>query len=572
MKKITLLLMAVLAWVGTVSAQEAQSPVTFNWAHSVDGATDAGDGVLGMAKSTDGSYYVGTTFGTDDSNLNVKVDGEIMVGLDGKAIEGSPYAGNSMNANMLLQKVCNTGSVEWNLYTKKGYVYDAQFAPTFDGGVIAVVKTRAWVATAGLDNLLEIVDGTGATTTIKDMWTQDSEYRFLILKINADGKLVWSRLAFGQVDYKNETLAEAVKSTDNAKFNTCAVDEDGNIYLAGNFSTVLYFKKSDGTLATLTAKNNDNWDGKYATTNGDLFLVKLDADGYFVNSLATEGTAKAAFFDKMVYNDGKLYLDGRVQGNGNAMKIGDKEITVSSTTQTQVLVSVNASDLSVNYANVLTSVGTVTIQNKNAQFINGKVFFTGLFKGTWKNGSEDLISASGLNGYVLEMDPATGNVSHAVNAGSGFFGVYANDKVLYAFGYAASKGSIVPIDVDTWKAGDAISLCSYGNVAICSNPIIDGDNLIMMNRGGKAKSSCDASLYGTDKTFTTYAWGIVYYSYKINATSTGINSAKADATNGKMNVYTTDGIFVKSASSVAEAKQGLAKGVYVIGDQKVVVE
>ncbi len=572
MKKITLLLMAVLAWVGTVSAQDAQSLLTFNWAHSVDGATDAGDGVLGMVKSTDGSYYVGTTFGTDDSKLNVKFDGETLVGLDGKAIEGSPYTGNSMNANMLLQKVSNTGSVEWNLYTKKGYVFDAQFAATSDGGVVAVVKTRAWVVAAGLDNLLEVVDGTGATTTIKDMWTQNSEYRFLVLKIDADGKLVWSRLAFGQVDYKNETLVEAVKSTDNAKFNTCAVDEDGNIYLAGNFSTALYFKKADGSLATLTTKNNDNWDGKYATTNGDLFLVKLDANGYFVNSLSTDGTAKAAFFDKMVYNDGKLYLDGRVQGDGNVMKIGNQEINASSTTQTQVLLSVNTSDLTVNYANVLSSTGAVSIQNKNAQFVNGKVYFTGLFRGTWVNGAENLISSTANTGYVLEMDPATGNITHAANAGSGFFGVYANDESLYAFGYAAGKGVVVPIDMNTWKAGTAISLCNYGNIALCANPLIDGDNLIMMNRGGKARSSCDASFNGTDKTFTTYAWGVVYYSYKINDTVTGINAAKPDATNNNLNVYTTDGIFVKSASSVAEAKQGLAKGIYVIGNQKVVVE
>lgn len=571
MKKITLLLMAVLAWVGSVSAQDAQSPVSFNWAHSVDGATDGGDNVLGVVKATDGDYFVASTFGTTNSAMNVKFDGETLLGLDGKPIEGSPYQGTSMNANLLLQKVSNTGSVVWNLYSKKGYIFDAQFAATADGGIVAVVKTRAWVASAGLDNLLEIVDGTGATTTIKDMWTSGSEYRFLILKIDANGKLVWSRLAFGDVEFKNEALSSAVTVKDNAKINTCAVDEAGNVYLAGNLSTSLYFKKEDGTLATLVSKNNSKWDGK-ASTNGDLFLVKLDANGYFVNSLSTDGTAKLAMFDKMVYNGGKLYLDGRVQSDGAVMKVGGKEVAASTTTQTQILASVNTSDLSVNYVNVLPSEGAVTIQNKNAQFVSGKVYFTGIVKGTWLNGSEKLVSTTALNGYVLEMDPATGNISHAVTSGNGIFGIYANDKSLYAFGYAASKAVLTPINVDTWKAETAIPVCTYGTIAIMGTPAIDGDNLVMMTRGGKARSNVDATFAGTDKTFSLYAWGVVYFSYNLNPSTTDINSAKVNADSKAVDVYTTDGIFVKKANSLNEAKQGLAKGIYIFGNQKFVIE
>lgn len=571
MKKITLLLMAVLAWVGSVSAQDAQSLLTFNWAHSVDGATDGGDNVLGVVKATDGDYFVASTFGTTNSAMNVKFDGETLLGLDGKPIEGSPYQGTSMNANLLLQKVSNTGSVVWNLYSKKGYIFDAQFAATADGGIVAVVKTRAWVASAGLDNLLEIVDGTGATTTIKDMWTSGSEYRFLILKIDANGKLVWSRLAFGDVEFKNEALSSAVTVKDNAKINTCAVDEAGNVYLAGNLSTSLYFKKEDGTLATLVSKNNSKWDGK-ASTNGDLFLVKLDANGYFVNSLSTDGTAKLAMFDKMVYNGGKLYLDGRVQSDGAVMKVGGKEVAASTTTQTQILASVNTSDLSVNYVNVLPSEGAVTIQNKNAQFVSGKVYFTGIVKGTWLNGSEKLVSTTALNGYVLEMDPATGNISHAVTSGNGIFGIYANDKSLYAFGYAASKAVLTPINVDTWKAETAIPVCTYGTIAIMGTPAIDGDNLVMMTRGGKARSNVDATFAGTDKTFSLYAWGVVYFSYNLNPSTTDINSAKVNADSKAVDVYTTDGIFVKKANSLNEAKQGLAKGIYIFGNQKFVIE
>lgn len=57
-KKFTLLLAAFMLLM--VSAQ-AQSPLTFQWAHSVDGNTTAGDNVIGMAKSSDGNYYVATS-------------------------------------------------------------------------------------------------------------------------------------------------------------------------------------------------------------------------------------------------------------------------------------------------------------------------------------------------------------------------------------------------------------------------------------------------------------------------------------------------------------------------------
>ena len=403
------------------------------------------------------------------------------------------------------------------------------------------------------------------------MWTSASEYRFLILKIDADGKLVWSRLAFGDVQFKNEVLSDAVAVKDNAKINSCVVDEAGNVYLAGNFTTSLYFKKEDGTLATLVSKNNSKWDGK-ASTYGDLFLVKLDANGYFVNNLGTDGTAKLAMFDKMVYNDGKLYLNGRVQSDGAVLKVGDKEVSASTTAQTQILASVNTSDLSVNYVNVLASEGAVTIQNKNAQFVNGKVYFTGLLKGTWLNGSEKLVSTTALNGYVLEMDPATGNISHAVTSGNGIFGIYANDKVIYAFGYAASKAVLTPISVDTWKAETAIPVCTYGTIAIMGTPAIDGDNLVMMTRGGKARSNVDATFAGTDKTFNLYAWGVVYFSYNLNSSTSGINSAKVNTEKTMVDVYTIDGIFVKKANSLDEAKQGLEKGIYIFGDQKIIIE
>lgn len=58
----------------------AQSPLAFQWAHSVDGATTGGDNVMGMCKSSDGYYYIATNFGTSTTQkaLNVWFDGELL--------------------------------------------------------------------------------------------------------------------------------------------------------------------------------------------------------------------------------------------------------------------------------------------------------------------------------------------------------------------------------------------------------------------------------------------------------------------------------------------------------------
>ena len=578
MKKFTFLLVAVLVWVAAASAQDAQSLLSFNWAHSIDGGTSAGDNIFDMVKSKDGSYFMANSFGTTNQSMGVSFDAEPLLGVDGKAIQGSPYTGTSMNANLLLQKVSNAGSVEWSAYTKKGYVMDCYLSPASDGGLVVAMKVRAWVEEAGLDNLLEYVDGTGATTTIKDMNTLASEYRFLVLKLDADGKLVWSRLINGLV---REGTKQATK--DNAYIYSCVLDDADNIYLAGNYRTELYFKKSDGTLETLVAKNNTNWTGDPQSVIGDLFLVKLDKNGYFTKSLLADGTASCAFFDKMVYADGKIYVNGRVQGDGSAMTLGGKAVNASSERQTDLLVSLNTEELSVNYVNALTSTpnsaSRFVVQNKAAQYIDGYVYFTGLLNGGFRaeGASEDIINnkATMLKPYVLKVNPATGEVSQAAirteGGIGGFYGVYEGKDKLYAFGYDLSAGAVlVPINKSDFSLESATVVCKYGTVSVCGTPLADGENLILANRGRVTQSPV---FFGTDKSFTNLQnWGVVYYSYKINDTATGINEINSDAQAAKVNVYSTDGIFIKTASSVESAKQGLPRGTYVIGNHKIAID
>lgn len=585
-KKFTLLLAAFMLLM--VSAQ-AQSPLTFQWAHSVDGNTKGGDMIVGMTMSSDGNYYVATTFGTsndEDDALNVWFDGEKLYNSKNKLVTGSSYVGTSQNGNLLLQKVDKEGNVLWNMYTLKGDVEHAatKMVPTSDGGVVMAIKTRAWVEAEGLTNLSSIYQPgkRGLKYVITDDLTKPSEYRYVILKITSKGVVDWYQIIRGEV---REDTKYATKN--NAYVYGLTIDENDNIYVAGNFRTKLWFQDAQNKWNEIDAQNTKDWDGDSQAVTGDLFLVKLNKQGLFLNSFLADGTAKCAFIDNLCFDDGKLYLNGRVQGDGTEMKLGGFKVDASSDRQTEILASINASDLSVNYVKSLESVANTdnrfVIQNKSVQLLNGKLYYTGLLNGSWKQDGQTLLdnpSSKMLKGYVLQVDPATGHVDNAairLDGGiGGFFGVYEGEKNLYAFGFDFTSGAILaPISKDKFTLGTATKICSYGTVGICTTPIVDGENFVLAHRGGVARNfSNKASFYGTDFKFDNLkCWGTVYYSYKMGDVMTGVDKVTVDTNDDALvDVYTLNGMKVKSGVSAAEATQGLAKGIYIINHKKVVVK
>lgn len=585
-KNFTLLLAAFMLLM--VSAQ-AQSPLTFQWAHSVDGNTKGGDMIVGMTMSSDGNYYVATTFGTsndEDDALNVWFDGEKLYNSKNKLVTGSSYVGTSQNGNLLLQKVDKEGNVLWNMYTLKGDVEHAatKMVPTSDGGVVMAIKTRAWVEAEGLTNLSSIYQPgkRGLKYVITDDLTKPSEYRYVILKITSKGVVDWYQIIRGEV---REDTKYATKN--NAYVYGLTIDENDNIYVAGNFRTKLWFQDAQNKWNEIDAQNTKDWNGDSQAVTGDLFLVKLNKQGLFLNSFLADGTAKCAFIDNLCFDDGKLYLNGRVQGDGTEMKLGGFKVDASSDRQTEILASINASDLSVNYVKSLESVANTdnrfVIQNKSVQLLNGKLYYTGLLNGSWKQDGQTLLdnpSSKMLKGYVLQVDPATGHVDNAairLDGGiGGFFGVYEGEKNLYAFGFDFTSGAILaPISKDKFTLGTATKICSYGTVGICTTPIVDGENFVLAHRGGVARNfSNKASFYGTDFKFDNLkCWGTVYYSYKMGDVMTGVDKVTVDTNDDALvDVYTLNGMKVKSGVSAAEATQGLAKGIYIINHKKVVVK
>ena len=195
-KKFTLLLFAFLSLTMSVNAQ---SPLTFQWAHSVDGNTTGGDNVIGMCKSSNGNYFVATSFGTSDSQTDargLRIDGNLV-----DDVEGSPYTGTSQNNNLVLQKLDASGNVAWMVYTDEGDIDPTatQITPTSDGGAVMAIKARAWVEDAGLDVLVNFVVPNGRPVSVRDTKTQEGEYRYVIAKFSSAGQVEWSKIIYGIV-------------------------------------------------------------------------------------------------------------------------------------------------------------------------------------------------------------------------------------------------------------------------------------------------------------------------------------------------------------------------------------
>ncbi|MDO4160817.1 MAG: hypothetical protein Q4D41_10210 [Prevotellaceae bacterium] len=579
-KRFTFLLLAVIAATGVAIASNT---LTYKWAHVIDGGT-AGDDVVGMAKSTDGNYYVATSFGTTNSSLTVQMDGVDITDSEGNAINGSNYSGTSYNKNLLLQKVDPaSGSIIWTVYTRKGSLDDADIVATSDGGVVVVMKTRPY-NTDEPTMVSEIVDASNTATTVSDESVLQGEYRTVVVKLDADGKTQWVRSINGLILNDGDgTITTTTK--DNSTVNGITIDADDNLYLCGNFRTALYFPKADGTTATLTAVNNVGWTGSSSDSVGDLFVVKLDKDGYYTSSLVASGTASFATIDNIDYNDGKLYVVGRVLGDGTTMTLGNVSIDATTDYQNLILASVNTSDLSVNYVNTLTPAAgvntsgkaTYNLQIKNIQYVDGSLYVTGGINGCLYAADIAAIvnnTAGQIRGYVMQFEAETGNFSAAsMNATTGisnYFGVYVGTENVYSYGYNMSNGAILSSWAKTGlaSAGDDVITCSsFGSVASCAAPLVDGANIVMMNRGQGTPV-----LYGTDDTFTTTTkWGVVYSRYEMTDVATAINKAIVEKTSADFNVYSITGTMVKKATSAEEAVSGLAKGIYIIGGKKVLV-
>lgn len=563
MKKITLLLVAALAFLTPVKAQDAQNVLTYQWAHTLEGAGNATNNVFEAKKSADGCYLVANKVGTKADLLTAKFDGATIEGF-----EGGTY-GNSGAGNLYLQKINTDGSEVWHVHSTKCDVSDVKVAPTSDGGAMLFIKSRVEAKDNGVAKVLTLVGADGQATEVGDANTVIKTYYLTIAKVSQDGKWEWTRLVTGT---KKGAAADCVTLGD------CAVDAADNVYLAGKFVGDIKIAQSADNATTLSAHN----------ATSDLFVFKFDKNGCYQNSLLPDENASVSSqVDKVALNGETLYLAGQVKGNG--LYLADQKMEASATLSTLFLASIKTTTLNVNYvktftsglnANEVESKRTFTIQNKALDYIGGNLYLTGGLNGGLT--ADDVTintNSTKFKGFVVKVQASDGKaltmgINDQKEEGiTNYFGVYVGESTIYALGYDMAQSSsaiLFTYDKSNLAKQSEIKFSNLGSGAVNAPLLADGNKLLLMTRG----KATPLTFLGTDTQFEGFSdWGVAYCLYSISDVSTGIKKiSSVPNASDNVNVYTVSGVCVRQQVSPAEATLGLAKGIYVVGNKKVVVK
>ncbi len=374
------LISAIALTMGLTTAVFAENTPTLNWAHTYQGLTSAGNSPISWIKLSDGNYLYSDEWGSKTSDLNFYFD-NVETDKTGGGYEGTSYC-----ANLLLQKYNADGDTIWSVHSNYGYIYsnNTTVVASPEGGFVVVAMARGVVSDPNYttSKLMDFVqaDGSIYSATCADdaplvSGNNFSDDRILVVKFSNEGMVEWHSIIYGEV----KTIDTRTTATNHYPYSA-DVDDDGNIYICGNFRTKLYIPNANGTVTTLTCTNTDSWNGDSQNVVGEMYLLKLNNQGKYVASLQGVGDPTFSCLDNVKYYKGNIYLNGRATSS-NTLTLDNNTINADATYQTMFLTSINADNLSVNYVNTLTSVknsaSRFVIQNKNAQALNGKIYFTG---------------------------------------------------------------------------------------------------------------------------------------------------------------------------------------------------
>lgn len=546
-QKFTLVTVALFA---LACSANAQTNADLNWSHSFQGHTTSSNQPLSINKLADGNYLFFGEWGSHNPEEYLITEADYLFFDNSKTTyKGGDYKGTSVCANALIQKIKpSDGTILWTIYSNYGYINSSccHMAPTADGGFVAVFDARA-VMTASDNNkkqLLSFVMANGESYSISysdDLaeFTNFTEYANVVVKFTANGSISWHRFI----------KSDATKGSQNTYINGLAVDDDGNIYLAGNFRSSVSFEKADHSTATLTCNNTASWNGDSQKTVGELFFVKLNSNGYFDSALTDNGTVENpvcafATIDNLAFSDGKVFFNGRAKKADAevALELDGNAINADVNYQTFFYGSLNT-DMSVDYLKTLISVpnnkSSWVMQNKNMQVVDGKVYMTGALNGGLKKqGSDAAFVSNGnltmLKSYILRIDAATGEVEASScfvgsMSVSTYFGVWVGADKVVTTGYDmnAAQGHVFTVlNKSNLELQETISVCNgFGIVAICAKPLQDAEKFIVANRGkGETATVANGNTTAAVSVGNKNAWGVVYMSYSFNLTPTAVKS------------------------------------------------
>lgn len=563
MKKVFTSLFVFLA---AINIHAGNFDYQFNWATSIEGHNAQGANVIGVKKASDGNYFAALVWGgTTAAGKTISWGGQNLQDASGADIEGADYSsGNSYTPNLLFAKIDKaTGSPVWTVYTNFGYIDNSNcdFEPTADGGAVALARIRQ---SEGADyRLAHIVGADGNVTYLQhtdaDMWA----YRSVIIKIDADGKVLWIRT----INALDETK-DGSKAAQPFYANAVAVGTDGRIYVSGRMCTTVYFPGAKGRIVSKDAYYNDGWTGDSQVNVGNAFIAVFSADGYIDDVMTFPGEGyQYTQISSMVIDGTTMYAAG----------VAKKSATGSFIQPTLSVIDLNTNSLK-SYKEYSVAANSGNKQNfkiYSLSLIDGSLYMTGNLAGSLTDNNVTLTAtgtASTLDGYVARLD-TDGNLLAAKNYGlvnTGIMGVAEVNGGVVALAYQMTKSGSAEAGAVVLAYDKAVStevsrtlIMKSGTTATAAAPLFDGENLVVLSRGAKAASA----FYGTTdvKPALTQSFGALFGSWKVNGSiSTGINAAKAD-TNATTEIYSINGVKISGTENTGS-------GIYISNGKKIAIK
>ncbi|MDE7153804.1 MAG: hypothetical protein K2O00_05105 [Muribaculaceae bacterium] len=576
MKKSLLSIVCICALCTSTEAMAQNTSLpSYSWGELLDTPT-AGDMANAIALDSYGNLYY---LGTEGSNATSR---SLTYGSDTIG-EGAAYSGTSYNYNLTLLKTDKDGKLLWSIVSTEGEVAasNGTVTPLSDGSVIVTLKIRP--ADGAIDKGFKLADTSGNELTVEWNACDTRFYKGVIMKLSSEGKL----LGYNIMEMDDAPQPGSDRATTDA-LDICgaAMTPDDVVYIGARFRADMTLTGSDSQPHTLSPHNIVGWNGDSQATNGDMLILALDSDGLLTSTFTSPTTIVASKILALSYDNNTLAVVATVQGEANqTVTIGDKSVTINE--YASPLIISMTDDFTVNWCRVFTA-GQVKSKNPVLQscairVIDGDLWVTGMFNGSFKCGDKEIASEEGTTpreGMLIRLS-ADGTVLGAttsasdygikvpgttVNCITGYLDIFTNpgDKEkIYLMGYGMNA-----------KVG--VFVRAYDVTTMRSNPDTEAWNLV--TGGGApvaqvmAYNPQDARLYLTargNSQFTVmggtapkpasgYGFGQLLAAFDLPFEKiSGVDEISADSNLSAPVYYNLQGIVVKSpARGLFIRKQG----------------
>lgn len=596
-------LLTLIALTGFISAR-ATAP-TYMWYKLIDSPKQQ-DMTKGITVTTDGNVVTIGNFGSNTATDNISFDGEVIA--TGAATESS-----SENLNLIILKQnAADGSKIWAVSSKKGDISSmgrTVITATPDGGVAALICLRSSKTTTYENPIL--VDASGAEVELLD-WNLSEWIKYqTLIKISKDGIIQWVRpIIADQLPVPNASSGNSVNVTTDAGVpGAILTDDDGNIYIGGNYRAPLVFTGAQNSAFILTARNLETYNGDVQNLAGGFYLVKLNSEGHYLNHLRATSTGLTGdqIYD-MQLSDGKIYFAGNLRGAEKAtLTVGkSNSLTLEKKTSKNSLMlgAVYAADFKPVFLTCYDGIPTTTSSAGTIKFmkmaVNGNnVYLMGALNrvGLAPNGSTETFVSVPANitlqrAFIAKVSgedgtPVSSYMPSDLTGISEFEYAFEYDGKLYAVAYLmnANTGTFVdeinPSDFTLSKR--TVLLNGASPTLNCAAFDAKNQRLFSVSRGNNT-----FTVDGDKTTDKPQSWGSVVTCHSF-AEASAINGVENDATltvtgeAGAVVVNTPEAaditvvdmlgrIVDKRTAAAGETRIPLSAGLYIVNDVKVAVK